>query len=93
MRRPSDVRPIITLALLALALLVPCVLFAAATPVSGPLLAAFAQAESACAPHRNAVYLYLRIAGIAWILVEWGAAVVLWRSWRLLRAAQRNRTS
>lgn len=35
-------------------------------------------------PLRNAVYLYLRIAGVAWITLEWYAAWILWRSWGLL---------
>lgn len=36
------------------------------------------------APYRNAMYLYLRLAGIVWIAVEWTAAILLWRASRLL---------
>jgi hypothetical protein len=32
----------------------------------------------------NAMYLYLRMAGVVWIAAEWIAAVVLWRTYRLL---------
>ena len=36
-------------------------------------------------PYRNAVLLYLRLAGVAWIVVEWVAAVLLWRAFGRLR--------
>jgi len=36
------------------------------------------------APYRNAMYLYLRLAGVVWIAVEWTAAFLLWRAYRLL---------
>ncbi len=35
--------------------------------------------------YRNALYFYLRLAGVFWILVEWIAAVLLWRVYRMLR--------
>lgn len=36
-------------------------------------------------PHRNTMYLFLRVAGVAWIAIEWVAAFALWRAWRTLR--------
>ncbi len=41
-------------------------------------------------PYRNAVYLFLRLAGAVWIAVEWIAAFLLWRAWRLLAKAARD---
>jgi hypothetical protein len=35
----------------------------------------------------NALYLYLRVAGVVWIAVEWVAAILLWKSLRLMRDA------
>jgi hypothetical protein len=49
------------------------------------------QAHAADQPCRNAVYLYLRLAGVVWVVVEWVAAVMVWRTYRLLRAAARER--
>ncbi len=37
--------------------------------------------------YQNALYLYLRIAGIVWCTVEWIAAIILWRAFRFLRNA------
>lgn len=37
--------------------------------------------------YRNAVYLFLRLASGAWIAVEWVAAFLLWRAYRLLANA------
>lgn len=37
---------------------------------------------------RNTVYFYLRVAGIAWIALEWCAVWVLWRSYGLLRRVE-----
>jgi len=48
-------------------------------------------ADAANAPYRNALYLYLRIAGVVWIVVEWIAAVFLWKGYRLFHQAARNR--
>ncbi|MBI4558317.1 MAG: hypothetical protein HY706_12115 [Candidatus Hydrogenedentes bacterium] len=42
---------------------------------------------------QNAVYLYLRLAGIAWIVVEWTAAIILWRAYRMLKRAIRQLAS
>lgn len=39
----------------------------------------------------NALYLYLRLAGVVWILAEWVAAVVLWKSYRLIAGVARHR--
>lgn len=47
--------------------------------------------ESWLFPYRNAVYLYLRLAGVVWISVEWIAAVVLWRAHLLVHHALRAR--
>ena len=44
--------------------------------------------EAELTPYRNALYFYLRVAGVVWIAVEWVAALVLLRTWRLLRAAE-----
>ncbi len=46
--------------------------------------------ENGLYPYRNALYLYLRIAGVVWIGVEWIAAFVLWRAWRVVDHALRN---
>ena len=46
-------------------------------------------AQAADAVYQNALYLYLRIAGVAWILVEWVAAIILWRGYCLLKKAAR----
>ncbi|HPO16471.1 MAG TPA: hypothetical protein PLI09_23745 [Candidatus Hydrogenedentes bacterium] len=45
------------------------------------------------AVYENALYMYLRIAGIFWIAVEWIAAIVLWRAYRLLRNAAKPKGS
>lgn len=52
---------------------------------------AIQQAEADEALIRNAVYLFLRLAGIVWIAVEWSAALILWRIYRLLRKSLRER--
>ena len=51
------------------------------------LLDRFRAAHDADAVYRNALYLYLRIAGTVWIVLEWIAAIVLWRAYRFLSAA------
>jgi hypothetical protein len=43
------------------------------------------QVTEAFLPHRNGMYLFLRLAGIAWIAVEWVAAIYLVRGWLLIR--------
>jgi hypothetical protein len=57
--------------------------WAFADPNNG--LAAMQQAAQDDAVYQNALLLYLRLAGVVWIAVEWAAAWVLWRTWRLLR--------
>jgi len=54
------------------------------------LLATLREARAANMAYRNALYLYLRLAGIAWVAVEWIAALLLWRGYRLLGAAARD---
>lgn len=49
------------------------------------ILTALDAAQQADAVYANALLLYLRLAGVAWISVEWVAAVILWRAYRLLR--------
>ena len=34
--------------------------------------------------HTNALLLYLRIAGLMWIVLEWIAAILLWKGYRAL---------
>ena len=55
---------------------------------AGALVAAWEE----FAPLRDVKGLYLRLAGVVWITVEWIAAFYLWRGWLLLRhaAAQRG---
>jgi hypothetical protein len=49
------------------------------------IIAALDAAQQADAVYANALLLYLRLAGVIWIAVEWVAAVILWRAYRLLR--------
>ncbi len=49
----------------------------------------FAHTHEAFGALRNAVGLYLRIAGVVWITVEWIAAFYLWRGYRLIRRVSR----
>ncbi len=51
--------------------------------ISNPFMRACAEADIYLAPYRNAMYLYLRLAGVVWIAVEWVAAILLWRGLRL----------
>lgn len=66
-------------AALVLFLLLPAI---ASCAIAQPL--AF---ETELTPYRNALYFYLRVAGLVWIAVEWVAVFVLFRTWRLLHAA------
>jgi hypothetical protein len=50
---------------------------------------AFMEQTANLEAYRNAMYLLLRISGLAWITVEWIAAIVLWRAYFLLRRAAR----
>ena len=61
---------------------------AASLPDASGALQALKDAHAADAVYRNASHLYLRLAACAWIAVEWTAAVLLWRAYRLLRAAR-----
>jgi hypothetical protein len=66
----------------------------AAPQNASPHMAALLAADAGLQPWRNAVYLYLRIAGVAWIAVEWVAAILLWRGqallWRAVREGARH---
>lgn len=44
--------------------------------------------QVALEPWQNALYFYLRVAGVFWIALEWVAVVILWRAYALLRAAR-----
>jgi len=48
------------------------------------------EAHAANTVYRNALYLYLRLAGVVWIAVEWLAAFVLWRSFNLIAGVMRD---
>lgn len=48
---------------------------------------AICDANAADQVYWNALYLYLRIAGVVWIAVEWWAAVVLVKGYRMLARA------
>lgn len=70
-----------------LAVLFSAPAWAVEAPVNAPhLLPAIKRALAEDAAYRDAMYLYLRLAGVAWVSVEWVAALVLWRAWRLLKA-------
>ncbi|MFP4502989.1 MAG: hypothetical protein ACLFTT_18500 [Candidatus Hydrogenedentota bacterium] len=58
----------------------------AAVAAPNVLLDAMRHAHAEDAVYRNALYLYLRMAGVAWIAVEWMAAVILWRAYRVVKA-------
>lgn len=77
--------------------LVSCLFAARASAATHPggngLLAVLQAAYEDDAVYRNAMYLYLRLAGVAWIAVEWMAAVILWRACRMLGHAARHRES
>lgn len=66
-------------------LMTPLTAYAEPTPEHDTLAQAFQSAYDYDAPVRNAVHLYLRIAGVVWITVEWVAAVVLVLAYRHLR--------
>ena len=48
-------------------------------------------ADEKMALEQNALYLLLRLAGIVWIAIEWVAAILLWRGYRLLKDAVRRK--
>ncbi len=66
---------------------------ATTSPDSGDLFAVLQTAYQDDAAYRNAMYLYLRLAGVVWIAVEWVAAIILWRACRMLTDAARHRKS
>ena len=49
-----------------------------------------ADARTANQVYYNAVYLYVRLAGVVWILAEWVAALILWRAYVLVASAARR---
>lgn len=55
--------------------------------LSGAASAQLTPIEAALVPYQNALYFYLRVAGVVWIAVEWVAAYLLLRSYALLRSA------
>jgi len=44
--------------------------------------------RSTLEPWQNALYFYLRVAGVFWIALEWVAVVILWRAFSLLKATR-----
>lgn len=63
---------------------------------NGLWLLPIAHAQTADTPSdseslQNAVYLYLRLAGVVWIVVEWIAAIVLIHAFYWLRTQARER--
>jgi hypothetical protein len=60
-------------------------------PAFADPLTALQQAGAEVQLYYNALYLLLRIAGAAWVAIEWVAAVILVRSLLLVRAAVEGR--
>ena len=58
----------------------------AAVEAANAGLAAWEATLAEMQPLVNAMGLYLRVAGVVWITVEWVAAFYIWRGCRLLRA-------
>ena len=75
---PPPVRPALAMLCLAAVFL----LHAAA-----PAQTLLAEARAANQVYYNAMYLYLRLAGVVWILAEWAAALILWRAYALIASA------
>ena len=82
--------PVRTAALLGLVAALAIEGVAQSAAPHGPVMAALLDAEAALQPYRNAVYLYLRVAGVVWIAVEWVAAVALWRGQALMGRVARE---
>ncbi|HUW62391.1 MAG TPA: hypothetical protein VMZ06_15405 [Candidatus Bathyarchaeia archaeon] len=57
---------------------------------SAPAQMLLAEARIANQVYYNAMYLYLRLAGVVWILAEWVAALILWRAYALVASAARR---
>ena len=70
-----------------LLIVIVCVLFSTSLAHGQTTVeTAYAVAEADVAPLRSFVHVYLRVAGVVWIAVEWIAAVFLILGYRLLRA-------
>jgi hypothetical protein len=65
----------------------------AAAPIPDEALRLLIDVRTANMIPQNALYLYLRIAGVIWISVEWIAAIILWKSYRLIACAVRRRNA
>ena len=71
----------------ALLFAIVCVFFATSFAHGQTSLeTAYAVADAEAAPLRSFVHLFLRVAGVIWIAVEWVAAIFLILGYRLLRA-------
>jgi hypothetical protein len=51
---------------------------------AAPAQTLLAEVRIANQVYSNAMYLYLRLAGVVWILAEWAAAMILWRAYALI---------
>lgn len=60
---------------------------------SAPAQMLLAEARVANQVYYNAMYLYLRLAGVVWILAEWVAALILWRAYVLVASAAKRMES
>ena len=60
---------------------------------AAPAQMLLAEARIANQVYYNAMYLYLRLAGVVWILAEWVAALILWRAYVLIASAARRTES
>jgi hypothetical protein len=59
---------------------------AVAEAPSPELQDAYAGALEEHEPLQNVMRLYLRLAGVVWVAVEWIAAIFLWKGYKLLSA-------
>lgn len=57
---------------------------------SAPAQMLLAEARAANQVYYNAMYLYLRLAGVVWILAEWVAGLILWRAYVLVAWAAKR---
>lgn len=57
---------------------------------AAPAQMLLAEARTANQLYYNAMYLYLRLAGVVWILAEWVAALILWRACVLITSAAKR---
>ena len=58
----------------------------AQTSILSSALPAHAKAIQDTEIQTNALLLYLRIAGLIWTILEWIAAILLWKGYRMLSA-------